>query len=156
MGLTPMEGLVMGTRSGDVDPGLLGYLAERTGQTVGELTEALDTRSGLLGLSGWSNDMRTVQTAAAQGDERAQLALDVFVHRLAKAIAGMFTSLAAARRTLVFAGGIGENCTLVRGLVLAGWGRGLAEDPGQCRAGVRARDGSPPGLIQPFWATGRS
>ena len=99
MGLTPMEGLVMGTRSGDVDPGLLGYLAERTGQTVGELTEALDTRSGLLGLSGWSNDMRTVQTAAAQGDERAQLALDVFVHRLAKAIAGMFTSLAAGRAT---------------------------------------------------------
>jgi acetate kinase len=130
MGLTPMEGLVMGTRSGDVDPGLLGYLAGPTGQTLSELTEALDTRSGLLGLSGVSNDMRTVQTAAAQGEERAQLALEVFVHRLAKAIAGLVTSLDRLD-ALVFTGGIGENSALVRGLVLARLGfLGLAEDSG--------------------------
>src|SRR5207248_6866847 len=76
MGLTPMEGLVMGTRSGDVDPGLLGYLAEQTGQSAADLTDVLDTRSGLLGLSGTSNDMRTISEAAERGDERARLALD--------------------------------------------------------------------------------
>ena len=140
MGLTPMEGLVMGTRSGDVDPGLLGYLAERTGQTVGELTEALDTRSGLLGLSGWSNDMRTVQTAAAQGDERAQLALDVFVHRLAKAIAGMFTSLDAGRRDLVFASCIARSA---RGRPVLADKDVAAFDPGH--PGRRPRRGRWPG-----------
>ncbi|HWM97713.1 MAG TPA: acetate/propionate family kinase, partial [Streptosporangiaceae bacterium] len=88
MGLTPLEGLVMGTRSGDVDPGVFAYLAEQTGHSAAELTETLNTRSGLLGLSGTSNDMRAIQDAAADGDERARLALNVFVHRLAKAVAG--------------------------------------------------------------------
>jgi len=128
MGLTPLEGLVMGTRSGDVDPGLVGYLAERTGQTAAELTQALNTRSGLLGLSGTSNDMRTVAAAAGQGDERAKLALDVFVHRLARAIAGLVPSLERLD-ALVFTGGIGENSALVRSLVLARLGfLGLTED----------------------------
>src|SRR5580658_1143369 len=79
MGLTPLDGLVMGTRSGDVDPGLLGYLADRTGMNVGELTQALNVDSGLQGLSGVGNDMRTVVAAAAGGNERARLALEVFV-----------------------------------------------------------------------------
>jgi acetate kinase len=92
MGLTPLEGLVMGTRSGDVDPGVFGYMAGQTGQSAEELTDVLNKRSGLLGLSGVSNDMRTVQDAAARGDERARLALEVFVHRLAKAIAGLVTA----------------------------------------------------------------
>src|SRR5450755_3283757 len=82
MGLTPLDGLVMGTRSGDVDPGLLAYLAGRTGMNVDELTRALNVDSGLQGLSGVGNDMRTVVAAAAEGHERARLALDVFVHRL--------------------------------------------------------------------------
>ena len=98
MGLTPLDGLVMGTRSGDVDPGLLGYLAGRTGMSVDELTEALNIESGLEGLSGVGNDMRTVVAAAAGGNERARLALEVFVHRLSKAIAGLVVGLAAARR----------------------------------------------------------
>src|SRR5205823_1600864 len=89
MGLTPLEGLVMGTRSGDVDPGVFGYLAEQTGLSAAELTETLNTRSGLLALSGTSNDMRAIQDAAACGDGRARLALDVFVHRLAEAVAGL-------------------------------------------------------------------
>jgi len=128
MGLTPMEGLVMGTRSGDVDPGVFGYLADRTGQTSEDLTQVLDTQSGLLGLSGVGNDMRTVEAAAARGDERAQLALDVFVHRLAKAIAGLVTNLEWLD-ALVFTGGIGENSPVVRGLVLRRLGfLGLAED----------------------------
>jgi acetate kinase len=150
MGLTPMEGLVMGTRSGDVDPGLLDYLAGQTGQDVGELTQALDTQSGLLGLSGTSNDMRTVQAAAARGDERAGLALEVFVHRLAKAIAGLVTSLERLD-ALVFTGGIGENSAVVRGLVLARLEfLGLTEDPEANAAHGRSTGGriSRPGQVQ--------
>jgi acetate kinase len=129
MGLTTLEGLVMGTRSGDVDPGMFGYLADQAGLTVDQITGTLDTASGLAGLSGSSNDMRTVLSAAASGDDRARLALDVFVHRLAKAIAGMVVSLERLD-ALVFTGGIGENSAEVRSLVLARLAfLGLAEDP---------------------------
>ena len=141
MGLTPLEGLVMGTRSGDVDPGLFGYMAGQTGQSAEELTDALNERSGLLGLSGVSNDMRTVQDAAARGDERARLALEVFVHRLAKAIAGLVTSLERLD-AVVFTGGIGEQSAVVRSLVLARLGfLGLAEDPEANAAHGRATSG---------------
>ena len=129
MGLTPMEGLVMGTRSGDIDPGIFGYLADQVGLTVDQLTDALNTASGLAGLSGVGNDMRAIQSAAADGNKRARLALEVFVHRLAKAVAAMVTSLDRLD-ALVFTGGIGENSAEVRGLVLARLGfLGLAEDP---------------------------
>jgi acetate kinase len=128
MGLTPLEGLVMGTRSGDVDPGLFSYLAGRTGKNVDELTRALNVDSGLQGLSGVGNDMRTVVAAAADGNERAQLALEVFVHRLSKAVAGLVVGLQRLD-ALVFTGGVGENSTIVRGMVLARLGfLGLAED----------------------------
>jgi len=128
MGLTPLEGLVMGTRSGDVDPGIFGYLADRAGLTVDELNETLYTASGLQGLSGTSNDMRTVEAAAAEGDERARLAVEVFVHRLAKAIAGMVVGLERLD-ALVFTGGIGENSAFIRSQVLARLGfLGLTED----------------------------
>ena len=150
MGLTPMEGLVMGTRSGDVDPGVFGYLADRTGQTAEELTQVLDTQSGLLGLSGVGNDMRSVEDAAAAGDERAQLALEVFVHRLAKAIAGLVTSLERLD-ALVFTGGIGENSAVVRSLVLRRLGfLGLAEDPEANAGHGRSTGGriSRPGPVQ--------
>ena len=150
MGLTPMEGLVMGTRSGDVDPGLLGYLAEQTGRGAADLTDALDTRSGLLGLSGTSNDMRTISEAAERGDERAGLALDVFVHRLAKAVAGLTASLGGLD-ALVFTAGIGENSVLVRSRVLARLGfLGLAEDPAANAAHGRTSGGriSLPGPVQ--------
>ena len=129
MGLTPLEGLVMGTRSGDIDPGVFGYLADRAGMNSGQVTDVLTTKSGLTGLSGVGGDMRAVQAAADGGDERARLALDVFVHRLAKAVAGMVTSLDRLD-ALVFTGGIGENSVVVRGRVLARLGfLGLAEDP---------------------------
>ena len=128
MGLTPLDGLVMGTRSGDVDPGLLSYLAGRTRMNVDELTRSLNTDSGLQGLSGVGNDMRTVVGAAADGNERAQLALDVFVHRLSKAIAGLVVGLQRLD-VLVFTGGIGENSAVVRSLVLSRLGfLGLTED----------------------------
>ena len=118
MGLTPLDGLVMGTRSGDVDPGLLSYLADRTGLSVDELTRALNIDSGLEGLSGVGNDMRTVVAAAAGGNERARLALEVFVYRLSKAIAGRVVGLQRLD-ALVFTGGIGENSAVVRSLVLS-------------------------------------
>jgi acetate kinase len=128
MGLTPLDGLVMGTRSGDVDPGLLGYLAGRTGMNVDELTLALNVDSGLKGLSGVGNDMRTVAAAAAAGNERARLAVEVFVHRLSKAVAGLVVGLQRLD-ALVFTGGIGENSAVVRSLVLGRLGfLGLAED----------------------------
>ena len=134
MGLTPLDGLVMGTRSGDVDPGALGYMAERTGMDVGQLTRALNLDSGLQGLSGVGNDMRTIEAAAAAGNERARLALEVFVHRLSKAIAGLVVGLERLD-ALVFTGGIGENSAGVRSMVLSRLGfLGLAEDA-QANAG---------------------
>ena len=150
MGLTPMEGLVMGTRSGDVDPGVFGYLASQCGRTSAELTQVLNTESGLLGLSGVGNDMRAIEAAAARGDERARLALDVFVHRLAKAIAGLVIDLERLD-ALVFTGGIGENSPVVRGLVLGRLGfLGLAEDPEANAAHGRSTGGriSHPGPVQ--------
>jgi len=149
MGLTPLEGLVMGTRSGDVDPGIFGYLAAQAGLTVGQLTDALNTASGLAGLSGVGNDMRTVQSAAASGNERAGLALEVFVHRLAKAVAGMVVSLERLD-ALVFTGGIGEHSAQVRSLVLARLAfLGLAEDPEANARHGRATSGriSPDGPV---------
>jgi acetate kinase len=129
MGLTPLEGLVMGTRSGDVDPGVFGYLSGQAGLTVDQLTDALNTASGLAGLSGVGNDMRTVQAAAADGNDRARLALEIFVHRLAKAVAGMVVGLERLD-ALVFTGGIGEHSAEVRSRVLARLAfLGLAEDP---------------------------
>jgi acetate kinase len=126
----------MGTRSGDVDPGLFGYLADRAGLTIDELNDALYTASGLQGVSGVSNDMRTVEAAAAEGNKRARLALEVFVHRLAKAIAGMAVGVERLD-ALVFTGGIGENSAFVRSQVLARLGfLGLTED-----AEANARNG---------------
>jgi acetate kinase len=155
MGLTPMEGLVMGTRSGDVDPGMFGYLADQAGLTVDQLTGTLDTASGLAGLSGVSNDMRDIQAAAAAGNERARLALEVFVHRLAKAIAGMVAGLDRLD-ALVFTGGIGEGSAVVRSLVLARLAfLGLAEDPeanarhGQDSGGRISPDGPVLALVVP-------
>jgi acetate kinase len=155
MGLTPMEGLVMGTRSGDVDPGMFGYLAEQAGLTVDQLTDALDTASGLAGLSGVGNDMRAIQSAAADGNERARLALEVFVHRLAKAVAALVTGLDRLD-ALVFTAGIGEHSAEVRSLVLARLAfLGLAEDPeanarhGRATGGRISPDGSVLALVVP-------
>jgi acetate kinase len=155
MGLTPLEGLVMGTRSGDVDPGVFGYLADRAGLTVGGITRVLNTASGLAGLSGVGNDMREVEAAAAGGSERARLALEVFVHRLARAIAGLVASLERLD-ALVFTGGIGENSSLVRSLVLDRLGfLGLAEDPaantrhGRDTGGRISRPGTALALVVP-------
>lgn len=118
MGLTPLEGLVMGTRSGDVDPNLLLFLVENTGMDFRAVTDLLNRKSGLLGISGLSNDMRTLQEAADQGDRRADLAITIFCYRLAKAILALAASL-DRMDALVFTGGIGENAAPVRERTLA-------------------------------------
>ncbi|MGH9119988.1 MAG: acetate kinase [Acidimicrobiales bacterium] len=128
MGLTPLEGLVMGTRSGDVDPGLFARLAGRTGLDVDAITSALNQESGLLALSGVGNDMRAIAAAAAGGHGRAALAIDVFAYRAAKAIAALVVPLGRLD-ALVFTGGIGENDAAIRRSILDRLGfLGLAED----------------------------
>lgn len=118
MGLTPLEGLVMGTRSGDVDPNLLEYIARATGLPLHEVVDVLNRGGGLLGLSGLSNDMRTLVAAAAAGHARAGLAIDVFCYRLARWTLGMAAGLTRID-ALVFTGGIGENSAEVRARTLA-------------------------------------
>jgi len=117
MGLTPLEGLVMGTRSGDVDPNLHEFLADHTGRSLSEITDLLNRQSGLLGLSGSSNDMRTLLDAKARGDERAKIAIDVFCYRLAKAVLGLTAALDRLD-ALVFTGGIGEHAAPIRAQTL--------------------------------------
>jgi acetate kinase len=117
MGLTPSEGLVMGTRSGDVDPALHQFLQDQTGMRLCEITAVLNSQSGLLGISGLSNDMRTLAAAARDGHERARLAIDVFCYRLAKSVCGLMAALDSID-ALVFTGGIGENSADVRARTL--------------------------------------
>lgn len=114
MGITPLEGLVMGTRSGNVDPNLHGYLVDRTGMSLAEVTDLLNKKSGLLGLSGTSNDMRTLTELHQNGDSRATLAIDVFCFRLARELAALMVSLDGAPDALIFTGGIGENSRIAR------------------------------------------
>jgi acetate kinase len=117
MGMTPLEGLVMGTRSGDLDPGIHEYLVEQLGWTIADVTQMLNRESGLLGLSGLSNDMRTLTEAAADGNELAQRAIDVFCFRLARQIGGLATTLGRLD-ALIFTGGIGENSAIIRANVM--------------------------------------
>ena len=120
MGFTPLEGLVMATRSGSVDPGLLLWLVERTELSEPEIADALEHASGLLGLSG-SADMRAVLDARERGGERATLAVDVYVHRLRSGIAAMAASLGGVD-VVVFTGGVGENAAPIRDETVAGLG----------------------------------
>jgi len=155
MGLTPLEGLVMGTRSGDVDPGLFGYLADRLGLDLAGVLAELNTRSGLLGLSGLSNDLRTVEAAARDGSTAAALAVEVFCYRLAKAIGALAVALGRLD-AVVFTGGIGEHSATVRSLTLAQLGLfGVAEDlaanaeHGGRTGGLISAAGSTPVLVVP-------
>ena len=140
MGMTPLEGLVMGTRSGDVDPGLLLELARREGLSIDGLDTLLNRESGLAGLSGVGNDMRDIQERAAAGDERCRLALHVFAHRLRKYI-GAYAAVMGGVDAIVFTGGIGQNSALIRHRVaqrLEFLGARLSED--RNRDAVVSRD----------------
>jgi acetate kinase len=129
MGFTPLEGLMMGTRSGSLDPGILIYLLRHCGYTADELDHILNRESGLKGVSGLSGDMRAVTAAAADGNQRAQLAFDIFAHRVVREAGGMLAVL-GGMDALVFTGGIGENSAPLREQVCRQFGfLGLELDP---------------------------
>jgi acetate kinase len=112
MGMTPLEGLIMGTRSGDIDPAVIFYLNRKTGKSIDELDVLLNKESGMKGVCG-VNDMREIEELAASGNDRAQLALDMYCYRLKKYI-GMYATVLGHVDALVFTAGIGENSDLVR------------------------------------------
>lgn len=118
MGLTPLEGLVMGTRCGDIDASIFPFLHENADMDIDEITHLLNKESGLLGLSNLSNDCRMLEGAAENGHKGAQLALDVFSYRLAKYVGAMMVAN-GGMDALVFTGGIGENSTVIREKVLS-------------------------------------
>jgi acetate kinase len=119
MGFTPLEGLVMATRSGDIDPSLPGFLAEAEGLQINEVESMLNRRSGLLGLSGLSADMRDLPTAESAGDPGASLAIEVFCYRARKYIGAYLAALGGAE-AVVFGGGIGENSPPIRRRICEG------------------------------------
>lgn len=113
MGLTPLEGLVMGTRSGDLDPAIHQFLMEKEGLDIAGFTRILNKESGMLGLSGKSNDMREIMAASAAGDEACGLALEIYCYRLKKYIGAYLAALNGAA-AVILTGGVGENAGLVR------------------------------------------
>ena len=118
MGLTPLEGLVMGTRCGDIDPAIVAYLERVTDNSVAEIDKLLNKKSGLLGVSGLSNDMRSLLEAEGQGDPRAALAIAIYCYRLRKYI-GAYTAALGEVDAVVFTAGVGENAASVRERTLA-------------------------------------
>ena len=113
MGLTPVEGLMMGTRCGDVDPAALLYIQQKEGFSTADMQKLINKKSGVLGVSGVSSDMRDIENAVAAGNERAQLALDMYEYRITKYI-GAYTAALGGVDVIVFTGGVGENQTGTR------------------------------------------
>jgi acetate kinase len=149
MGLTPLEGLVMGTRSGDLDPAIIDFLASKEGLTTHEVENVLNKHSGLLGISGLTNDLRDLLAEANEHDDRrARLAITIFCYRVRKYIGAYLAAMSGAD-AIVFAGGIGENSPEIRAQICEGlqW-LGLELDPERnsahvdCREGMISRDGS--------------
>jgi acetate kinase len=119
MGFTPLAGVAMGTRSGNIDPALIPYIMEKTGKTAEEVVEILNKKSGMLGISGFSSDLRDIEQAAEEGNERAELALEVFASRIHKYI-GSYAARMCGVDAIIFTAGIGENSDVVRAKVLRG------------------------------------
>ncbi len=139
MGFTPLDGLVMATRSGSVDPGLLMWLEEHAGTPPAELAATLEYRSGLFGLAGTA-DMREILARAAAGDQRAELAREVYLHRLRAGIAAMAATLGGLD-ALAFTGGVGENSAEIRSRAMAGLGfLGVREDAARNADGTGDRE----------------
>ena len=122
MGLSPLEGLVMGTRSGDVDPGLHLFLSQRLGFDLPRVTALLNEESGLLGISELSGDVRELEAAEGDGHAGARLALEIYCYRLARYAAALTVPLAGLD-ALVFTGGVGENSAVIRARIAEklGW-----------------------------------
>jgi acetate kinase len=146
MGMTPLEGLVMGTRSGDLDPAVPAYIERQTGQGAQEIDQRLNKASGLLALAG-SNDMRDVTAAAAKGDDGARLALEAYCYRIRKYI-GAYLAVLGRIDAVVFTAGVGENSAEVRALALAGLEHlGISVSPKR-----NAQDSKAERYISPYWA----
>lgn len=142
MGLTPLEGLVMGTRSGDIDPAIIQYLMEKEGFSISQVDTLLNKQSGLLGISGLTNDMRDLLAEEEENDDRrARLAIEIFVGRIKKYI-GAYLSEMNGADAVVFAGGIGENSPEIRSRICREmeW-CGLALDPARNQALVGGKEG---------------
>lgn len=119
MGFTPLAGLTMGTRSGNIDPALIPFLMEKTGQSVDEILNILNKKSGMLGVSGHSSDLRDIDIEARAGNHRAELALDIFADRIHKYI-GSYAAKMSGVDAIIFTAGIGENSVTIREKVLNG------------------------------------
>jgi len=119
MGFTPLAGVTMGTRSGDIDPALIPYIMEKTGKSAEAVLDILNKESGLLGISGTSSDLRDLEQDAEEGKTRAQLALDVFASRIHKYI-GSYAAKMHGVDVVIFTAGVGENSDEVRARVLEG------------------------------------
>lgn len=139
MGFTPLAGVTMGTRSGNLDPAIIPFLMEKTGKTAQEVINVLNKESGLLGISGISSDLRDIEQKAEEGDERAILALDVFASRIHKYI-GSYATRMKGLDAIVFTAGVGENSDVVRARVLEGLEfMGVYWDP-KLNAGLRGKE----------------
>lgn len=119
MGFTPLAGVTMGTRSGNIDPALIPYIMEQTGKTVEEVLHVLNTESGMLGMTGFSSDLRDIEIEASKGNKRAQLALNVFADRIHKYI-GSYAARMGGVDAIIFTAGIGENSDVIREKVMEG------------------------------------
>ena len=154
MGFTPLEGLVMGTRSGDLDPAVLDYVAQKEGLSLPQVETLLNTQSGLLGVSGLTNDMRELLAEAAEHDDRrARLAVEMFCYRARKYVGAYLAALGGAR-AVVFTGGVGENAASVRARICEGlaWlGVGLDEAANTACVGGREGRVSVPGGPLEVW-----
>ncbi len=113
MGLTPVEGLMMGTRVGDVDPGALTFIMDKENLTTKQLSDLINKKSGVAGISGISSDMRDIDAAIEKGDERAKLALDMYIYRIIKYV-GAFAAVLNGVDVIAFTGGVGENQQVLR------------------------------------------
>lgn len=142
MGLTPLEGLMMGTRSGDVDPSLHVHLHRTLGMSIEEIDTMLNSKSGLLGVSGLSNDMRTIEEAAAEGNPDANLALEMFCYRVGKYLASLSCALPVLTG-IIFTGGIGENGSDARRRIIEVMRHfGIVMDNEKNNALIRGAEGS--------------
>ena len=119
MGLTPLEGLAMGTRCGDIDPAVVEYLMDKTGMNIHEATYYLNNKCGVLGVSGVSSDFRDLTAAMESGNDRARLAVEMFAYRVKKYI-GSYAAAMGGVDCIAFTGGIGEHVSVVREKVLSG------------------------------------
>jgi acetate kinase len=142
MGMTPLEGLVMGTRAGDLDPALLDMIAQKEGLSLPEVESMLNKQSGLLGISGLTHDMRELLAEARENaDRRASLAMEIYCYRVRKYIGSYLAAMGGAD-AIVFTGGVGENAAEIRAQICAGleW-MGLALDADANASRVNGREG---------------